>query len=148
MSGKFLVIVTILVYALIAYFISTIVHEVGHVLCGLLNKWRFLMLVVGPLKLYREDMDGKICFGLEKDITLWGGCGGTFPRKDEESNVDVFARILLAGPLASLIFGTVVMTIFFFIKHDLLLMTGLVDAGHHETGSTLDAGHHVLEIGR
>ena len=55
-------ILKVLVYAIIAYFISTIVHEMGHVTCGLLNKWRFWLLVVGPFKLYREDMNSKIRF--------------------------------------------------------------------------------------
>ncbi len=129
MSGKILAVVTIIGYAFIAYLVSTIVHEVGHVFCGLLNKWRFFMLVVGPFKLYREDINGKIRFGLEKDITLWGGCGGTFPGKKDESNVDIFARILIAGPLASLILGAVMMIVFFMTKHELTLMIGLVAIG-------------------
>ena len=119
-------ILKVLVYAIIAYFISTIVHEMGHVTCGLLNKWRFWLLVVGPFKLYREDMNLKIRFGLEKDLTLWGGCGGTFPEKEDETAIETFAKILLAGPLASFILGVVFMIIFAFSKSELTLMIGMI----------------------
>ena len=71
----------VLGYAVIGYFMSTIIHELGHVVCGLINRWKFYMLVVGPFKLYREDNDLNkgIKFGIEKNPALWGGCGGTFP---------------------------------------------------------------------
>ena len=119
-------IVKVLVFAIIAYFVSTIVHELGHVVCGLLNKWKFFMFVVGPFKLYREDINSKIRFGLEKDPTLWGGCGGTFPAKEEENTIDIFARILLAGPLASIVFGAVFMVLFAFTKSELILMIAMI----------------------
>ncbi len=122
-------ILTVIIYALIAYFFSTTVHELGHVVCGLLHKWKLMMLVVGPFKLYREDINSRVRFGLEKNPTLWGGCGGSFPAKDDDGVIDIFAKILLAGPLASLLLGAIFMTVFVLTKSDLALMIGLVSLG-------------------
>ena len=116
----------VLFYGVVAYFISTIIHELGHVVCGLMNKWKFLLFVVGPFKLYREDLNSKIRFGIEKDVTLWGGCGGTLPDQKAEGNIDVFAKVLLAGPVASFIFGIIILSIFAFVKADLFFVIGLV----------------------
>ena len=122
-------ILTVIIYALIAYFFSTTVHELGHVVCGLLHKWKLIMLVVGPFKLYLEDIHSGVRFGLEKNPALWGGCGGTFPAKDDDGVIDIFAKILLVGPLASLLLGTVFMTVIVLSKSDLALMIGLVSLG-------------------
>ncbi len=122
-------ILKVIVYALIAYFISTTVHELGHVICGLLHKWKLIMLVVGPFKLYREDINSKVRFGLEKNPTFWGGCGGTFPTKEDDRAIDIFAKILLAGPLASLFLGAAFMTVFAITKSELTIMIGLVSIG-------------------
>lgn len=46
-----------IVGAIVCYLVSTMIHEMGHVVCGLLHHWKLYMLVVGPLKLYRESMD-------------------------------------------------------------------------------------------
>ena len=40
--------------AVIGWFLATTIHELGHVLCGLLHHWKLSMLVIGPFKLYRE----------------------------------------------------------------------------------------------
>ncbi|MCR4586254.1 MAG: hypothetical protein K5686_11085 [Lachnospiraceae bacterium] len=122
-------ILTLIAYALIAYFLSTTVHELGHVICGLLHKWKLIMLVVGPFKLYREDIDSKIKFGLEKNPTYWGGVGGTFPTKEDDGAVDIFAKILLAGPLASLILGVLFIPVFILSKSNLALMIAGVAIG-------------------
>ncbi len=113
-------------YGLIGYFMSTIFHEMGHVVCGLIHKWKFLMLVVGPFKFYREDKNSKIRFGIEKNVSLWGGCGGTFPEKVDDEAIKVFAKILIAGPIASLILGAVGVVCFIFTKSDLVMMITLI----------------------
>jgi hypothetical protein len=95
----------VLVCWLVAYFVSGVVHEGGHVVAGLLQGWKFEILVVGPFKLYRDEKDDKVKFGLEKNLMLWCGIGGTLPREEREDNLQKFARVLLAGPIASLILG-------------------------------------------
>lgn len=89
---------------IVAYYASGIVHEGGHVVAGLAQGWKFELLVVGPLKLYRGK-DGKVRLGIEKNILLWCGIGGTAPAERSEANLKKFARTLLAGPAASILFG-------------------------------------------
>ena len=89
---------------IVAYFVSGIVHEGGHVVAGLAQGWRFELLVVGPLKLNWGE-NGKLRLGIEKNILLWCGIGGAAPTEQSEANLKKFARTLLAGPLASILFG-------------------------------------------
>ena len=116
-------------YAIIAFFMSTIIHELGHVVCGLIHGWKFLMMVIGPFKFYRETPDDRIRFGIEKNPSLWGGCGGTFPNKVDDKAVKVFSRILLAGPIASFILGIVFCVILIVTKNELAMMIGFVALG-------------------
>ena len=104
----------VLISWVVAYFLCTVVHEGGHVVAGLLQGWKFLLLVVGPLKLYRDEKDDKVKLGIEKNIVLWGGIGGCIPRRESEDNVKGFAITLLAGPMASLILGVLCSISFFF----------------------------------
>ena len=97
-------ILEVIVCWLAAYLVCGIVHEGGHVLAGLLQGWKFMLLVIGPFKWYR-DTDDKVKFGLEKNISLWGGIGGTVPREESDENIQIFAKTLIAGPAASLVFG-------------------------------------------
>ena len=50
-------IITILVSIILGYLVSTLIHELGHVVCGLLHHWKLFVLVVGPVKFYRESKD-------------------------------------------------------------------------------------------
>jgi len=108
--------VKFIVIALACYFISAFIHEMGHVFCGLMNGWKLFLLVVGPIKLYRETMDSNIKIGIEKNVTFWGGVGGTLPTKQSEENLKVWSRILLAGPLTSVIFGILMIPVFIITK--------------------------------
>ena len=119
----------VLIYAVISYFVATVIHEFGHVLAGLMSKWKLMMMVVGPFKLYREDLKGKIRFGIEKNPALWGGCGGTAPTVIDDSVGRVFARILIAGPVASLILGLAAIAGFILSRYDFLLMLGMIAIG-------------------
>lgn len=92
---------------LVAYLVAGIVHEGGHVVAGLVQGWKFMLLVVGPVKLYRDEKDDKVKFGIEKNMILWGGIGGAVPREASEDNVKKFARVLLAGPVASILMGLI-----------------------------------------
>ena len=99
-----MILLQILGYWILAYMASGIVHEGGHVVAGLMQGWKFLLMVVGPIKLYRDEND-KVKLGIEKNILYWFGIGGTLPRKKGDENIRKFAKILLAGPLASILFG-------------------------------------------
>ena len=90
---------------LVAYLVCGIVHEGGHVVAGLVQGWKFVMLVIGPVKLYCDEKDDKVKVGIEKNPVLWGGIGGTKPREISEDNIKKYAKILIAGPVASLLIG-------------------------------------------
>lgn len=119
-------IIILLFGALVCYFVSTMIHELGHVVCGLLHHWKLYMLVVGPVKLYRENMDSKIRIGIEKNPILWGGVGGTLPQEENPGNVKVWGKILLAGPLTSLVFGVLVLPVFIVTKNIIVLLLCLM----------------------
>lgn len=124
---KLVLILQIFGMGIVAYFCSTLVHEGGHVLCGILHNWKLYLLVVGPFKLYRENLeDKKVKFGIEKNPLLWCGVGGTLPREKSEENIKTFSKILLAGPFASIGMG-IIMFVVFLLHHSLfLLMLALV----------------------
>ncbi len=87
------------------YLIATLIHELGHVICGLFHGWKLYLLVVGPLKIYRKSLDSAISIGIEKNPVLWCGVGGTLPSRKSEDNIKIWSKILLAGPIASILLG-------------------------------------------
>lgn len=111
---------------LAAYLVAGIVHEGGHVIAGLAQGWKFMLLVVGPMKLYRDEKDDKVKFGIEKNVILWGGIGGAIPKEASEDNIKKFAKVLLAGPLASILMG-LICSIFMIIHFSIFtaMMTAL-----------------------
>ncbi len=116
-------------YAVVGYFMSTVIHELGHVICGMLHKWKFYTLVVGPLKLYRENLNSKVKLGIEKNPALWGGYGGAVPEKFTDNELKIFSRVLLAGPIASIVLGVVSITIMILTKNELAMMVGFIALG-------------------
>jgi len=95
----------VFVFGMISYLACTYVHEGGHVIMGLLQKWKFYYMTFGPFRIYREEKDDRVKFGMEKDLLYWGGVGLTIPREQSEKNIQAYARILLAGPVASVLWG-------------------------------------------
>lgn len=79
------------------------IHELGHVVMGLLLGFRFELLVVGLLGIRRERE--KIKIYLNKNFGYYGGLGLTVPKDDSSDNVRKFANVLLAGPIASIVFA-------------------------------------------
>ena len=91
--------------AILSYMVSIAVHEWGHVISGLAQGWKLLLITTGPFKLYRNDINDKVRFGIEKNPLYWCGVGGTIPAKKEDAKIEIFAKILIAGPLASIALG-------------------------------------------
>ncbi len=94
-------IVMLIVAWIVCYLLCTLIHELGHVICGLVHGWKLFLLVAGPLKLYRESMDFGIKAGIEKKV---------------------WAKILLAGSLASIIFGICIIPPFFMASDKIVLL--------------------------
>lgn len=90
--------------SIVCYLIAGIVHELGHIFAGVFQGFKFYLLVVGPFGLKRIEND-KIVFYIEGNTAYWGGVGGTFPSNEAPENFDKFAKVLLFGPLTSIIFG-------------------------------------------
>ena len=79
------------------------IHELGRVVMGLLQGFRFELLVVGLLGIRREKE--KIKIYLNKNFGYYGGLGLTVPKDDSSDNGRKFANVLLAGPIASIVFA-------------------------------------------
>jgi len=120
----FIEIVLLTIIALPTYWISAVVHELGHIIVGLANGWKMSLLVVGPMGIKREE--DKLSLYFEKNIILWGGIGGVFPTKNDVNNVKVWSKVLLGGPIASILMGIVFCIIWFFHSNFFLLLLGLM----------------------
>jgi predicted membrane protein len=105
------------------YFIAAFVHELGHLFTGIFNGWKIFLLVVGPFGLKRKD-DGDLTIYFEKNILLWGGVAGSFPMEENEKNIEVWRKVLLAGPLASIILGIIFTPIGIYYDHMFSLLLG------------------------
>lgn len=99
-----------LLSCIVCYLIAGVVHELGHIFAGVVQGFKFYLLVVGPFGLKRNEND-KIVFYIEGNTAYWGGVGGTFPPNDNSDNFDKFAKVLLFGPLTSIMFGLLMLPI-------------------------------------
>jgi len=90
-------------------FIPLAVHELGHLLTGLFHGHSFQLFVIGPLGIKRDEQK-RIRLYLNKELQFYGGAAATLPDGRPNDPAKVFARILIAGPLASVAF-TLIMVI-------------------------------------
>ncbi|MBQ1372005.1 MAG: M50 family metallopeptidase [Oscillospiraceae bacterium] len=97
--------VKVLLYWIVGFVLALYLHEFGHLLVGLFHGWKFFMLTVGPVKLYREKLQDPIKLGFEPSAINWFGMGATLPPRQDPENLRVFGKILLGGPLSSILFG-------------------------------------------
>lgn len=87
--------------ALAIAFFAIAVHELGHVAGGLAARFHFWLYVVGPLRVEREEVGGRVTVALNREPALWGGMAGCLPLDTH----DLPRRLMLlvaGGPLASL----------------------------------------------
>ncbi|MCL2170915.1 MAG: hypothetical protein FWB71_02080 [Defluviitaleaceae bacterium] len=115
--------------AIICYFLSALIHELGHVVVGLRHGWRLDVLIIGPLGIKRNESD-KLDFCLEKNPSMWGGAAAAFPVKaDDENNLKIFSKTLLGGPIASILMGIIFLAVCFFHFHIIWLLLALMPLG-------------------
>lgn len=86
-------------------FLALAAHELGHLLAGLLQGFRFELFIVGPLGIKRDN--GKIKIYLNKSLGMMGGMAATVPTSVHPDNRKKFARLILWGPLASILFAAI-----------------------------------------
>lgn len=121
----------VLVYiltALLCYWIAGLIHEMGHIIIGLIYGWKFTLLVIGPIGL-KVNETGKLQFYLEKRLVLWGGVGGTMPREVNVNNSQIWGKILLGGPLISILSGIFFLPFGIIEKNMMLLLLGAMSLG-------------------
>lgn len=117
-----------IIIAILCYWVSGIIHELGHIVVGLVNGWKFYMLTVGPFGL-KADKNGKIKVYFEKHIMSWGGVGSTLPQNKNADNVSIWSKVLLGGPISSIIMGCIFLPLGFAYKNIALLLLGAMPLG-------------------
>lgn len=85
-----------------ATFAAVVMHELGHVLAGRRVGYRFMFLVVGPLRLERRD--GRLRLGLNTSLALAGGLALSVPT-DRRALARRYATVVAGGPAWSMLTG-------------------------------------------
>lgn len=111
-------------------FLAIFLHELGHLLAGLVQGFRIELFVVAIFGLKREN--DKVVPFLNKEIQFFGGIAATSPLQIGQNLKNQFAVILAAGPLFSLLFGTLFLLLFAYtnsIFNSTFAIVGLVSVG-------------------
>lgn len=90
------------------------IHELGHLVTGLIQGFRFELFVVGPLGIKRKD--NKIKVYLNKNLAYYGGVAAVLPVDDNPKNIKKFANVILAGPLSSLVLSIICLLFAYFFN--------------------------------
>lgn len=87
----------------LSYWLATTVHELGHVIGGVSQGFRFLFLASGPLWVQRTAQGGLVA-RFNRLIATWGGLAGTIPT-DAHDLTRRFSITVAGGPMFSLAFA-------------------------------------------
>ena len=98
------------ILTVLALFVALFIHELGHLMAGLVQGFRFQLFVIGLLGIKR--VDNKIKLFLNKNIGYMGGIAATVPVGPNIKNKRKFAVLIAAGPLASLSFSILAFILF------------------------------------
>ena len=111
-------------------FIAIFIHELGHLLAGLIQGFKLQLFVVAFLGIKR--VDDKIEFYFNKELQFFGGIAATSPLQISKNLKNQFAYILIAGPLFSLIFGMLLILLFNLndsVFNSSIVITGVISIG-------------------
>jgi Peptidase family M50 len=95
--------------------VALAVHELGHLLTGLAQGFRFELFVVFLLGIKRTDKGIRVY--LNKEVGYMGGIAATIPTTSSPKNRKRLAYTVLAGPLASLLFAAVCLLLVVFTRN-------------------------------
>ena len=98
------------VLTLLALFLVLAIHELGHLVAGIIQGFRFQLFIVGLLGVKRAGDAIKIFFN--KNVGYMGGIAATVPVGHNEKNKRKFAIIMASGPAASLLFSLIAFLLF------------------------------------
>ena len=99
--------------------VTIALHELGHILGGRIAGFRFLLLIVGPLKIQR--IGDRLHLGLNRSVMLSGGLAASTPT-DNHNLVRRMMLMVAGGPMASLLSAAIALVC-------LPFTSGLVGAG-------------------
>ncbi|MDZ7758517.1 M50 family metallopeptidase [Rhodohalobacter sp.] len=85
---------------LLAIFVSVFVHELGHLIGGLTQKFRFYLFTVGPFKM--ENNQGSLQAGLNLNLNVAGGLTVMLPSAKTYDKKKL-AWFIAGGPIASFV---------------------------------------------
>ena len=91
-------------------FVVLLVHETGHVVGGVSAGFRFQLLTVGPFTLVREE--GRVRLRANRDWGRAGGIASTLPVPGVDMRRGAM-RMIVGGPLASVLLGIAGWIVFF-----------------------------------
>ncbi|MDZ4681201.1 MAG: M50 family metallopeptidase [Saprospiraceae bacterium] len=80
-----------------------VAHELGHLISGLAQGFKFHLFIVGLLGVRRNMETDDIEWFLNRDVNLAGGIAATIPMRDEPNLRQKFALIVAMGPVVSLL---------------------------------------------
>jgi hypothetical protein len=97
---------------LVALFLALAIHELGHLVAGILQGFRFQLFIVGLLGVKRAGNAIEIFFN--KNIGYMGGIAATVPVGHNAKNKRKFAVVMASGPVASLLFSLIAFLLFYY----------------------------------
>jgi hypothetical protein len=83
---------------LAGFWFALVAHEIGHIAAGLLMRWRFGLLALGPFWLARDR--GRVRLRWNRIPAAWGGIALAYPT-DTRRFVQAATVVAAGGPLAS-----------------------------------------------
>ncbi|ADB42269.1 M50 family metallopeptidase [Spirosoma linguale] len=95
--------------SLVALWAALAIHELGHLLTGVVQGFRFHLYVAGFLGIRRNPQSDRVEWYLNRDAQLFGGVAATLPTQQTTDLRQRFAWVVLAGPLTSLLTGALVL---------------------------------------
>ena len=114
----------LIIECIFAFLFSILIHESGHCLCALRYKWSFIYMIVGPVRVYRENR--KLHISLEKNPMFWGGVTLSVPSATDPKSFKEFSDILLMGPLLSFVAGIIFIPLFLFYHSYFFLLCSCI----------------------
>ena len=90
------------ILAFVAIWAALGAHELGHLLTGLFQGFKFHLYVAGFLGVRRNPVDDKIEWYFNRDPNLFGGVAATLPTQKSPDLVKKLAAVVAAGPLTSI----------------------------------------------
>jgi len=89
--------------AFFALWFALAFHELAHLVTGLAQGFRFHLYVAGFLGVRRDSGTDQIQWFFNTDAQLFGGVAATMPQAQASDLTRRFARLVIAGPLGSLL---------------------------------------------